>query len=100
MTAILDKGPKPAIGNYYGFDHVLWWVGNAKQAAEWYCVKFGFEPVAYRGLETGHRDVVSHVIKQARTPAAQLPHADTRSRGHASAYPKPRTTRSLCSPRH
>ena len=66
MTAILDKGPKPAIGNYYGFDYVHWWVGNAKQAAEWYCARFGFHPVAYRGLETGHRDVVSHVIKQVR----------------------------------
>ncbi len=24
----------------------------------------GFEPIAYRGLETGHRDVVSHVVRQ------------------------------------
>jgi len=65
MTSFQDKGSKPAVGNYYGFDHVVWWVGNAKQAAEWYCIRFGFEPVAYRGLETGHREVVSHVLKQA-----------------------------------
>jgi len=64
MTSFQDKGSKPAVGNYYGFDHVVWWVGNAKQAAEWYCIRFGFEPVAYRGLETGHREVVSHVLKQ------------------------------------
>lgn len=37
----------------------------------------GFEPLAYKGLETGSREVVSHVIKQGkvspypRTPLAQ-----------------------------
>lgn len=40
------------------------WVGNAKQAASYYCTRFGFERVAYRGLETNHRDVVSHVLRQ------------------------------------
>jgi 4-hydroxyphenylpyruvate dioxygenase len=45
---------------------VTLWVGNAKQAASYYCTRFGFEQVAYRGLETGHRDVVSHVIRQDR----------------------------------
>jgi 4-hydroxyphenylpyruvate dioxygenase len=64
MTSHTEKGPKPEFGNYYGFDHVLWWVGNAKQAADWFCARFGFERVAYRGLETGHRDVVSHVVRQ------------------------------------
>eukprot|EP00762_Andalucia_godoyi_P000101 ANDGO_02352.mRNA.1 4-hydroxyphenylpyruvate dioxygenase len=52
---------------YFGFDHILLWVGNAKQAADWYCGRFGFSRVAYRGLETGARDVVSHVIQQDRT---------------------------------
>jgi len=46
------------------FDHVKLWVGNALQASSWFCLRFGFEPYAYRGLETGSRDVVSHVIKQ------------------------------------
>ncbi|CAF4423941.1 unnamed protein product, partial [Adineta steineri] len=40
------------------------WVGNALQASQWFCLRFGYEPHAYRGLETGSRDVVSHVIKQ------------------------------------
>ena len=40
------------------------WVGNAKQASSFYCTRFGFERVAYRGLETDHRDYVSHVLKQ------------------------------------
>ncbi|XP_039218720.1 4-hydroxyphenylpyruvate dioxygenase isoform X1 [Crotalus tigris] len=33
-------------------------------AASFYCNKMGFEELAYRGLETGSREVVSHVIKQ------------------------------------
>uniref|UniRef100_A0A8C9QC94 4-hydroxyphenylpyruvate dioxygenase n=1 Tax=Spermophilus dauricus TaxID=99837 RepID=A0A8C9QC94_SPEDA len=41
-------------------------VGNAKQAASFYCSKMGFEPLAYRGLETGSREVVSHVVKQGK----------------------------------
>uniref|UniRef100_A0A7N6BJ03 4-hydroxyphenylpyruvate dioxygenase n=1 Tax=Anabas testudineus TaxID=64144 RepID=A0A7N6BJ03_ANATE len=45
-------------------DHATFWVGNAKQAASYYCNKLGFEPLAYRGLETGSREVVSHVVKQ------------------------------------
>lgn len=36
------------------------------QAASFYCTKMGFEPLAYRGLETGSRQVVSHVIKQGQ----------------------------------
>jgi len=59
-----ERGPKPELGNYYGFDHVHFWVGNAKQAAGWYIARMGFSPFAYKGLETGNRDVVTHVIKQ------------------------------------
>eukprot|EP01133_Synstelium_polycarpum_P001481 gene1481-1719_t len=33
------------------------------QAAAWYIARFGFENVAYRGLETGDREYVTHVIK-------------------------------------
>uniref|UniRef100_A0A665X066 4-hydroxyphenylpyruvate dioxygenase n=1 Tax=Echeneis naucrates TaxID=173247 RepID=A0A665X066_ECHNA len=39
---------------------------NAKQAASFYCNKLGFEPLAYQGLETGNRDVVSHAVKQGK----------------------------------
>lgn len=46
------------------FDHIRFWVGNAKQAAHWYCVNFGFSPFAYRGLETGSRKKVAHAIRQ------------------------------------
>lgn len=51
-------------GKLIHFDHVTFWVGNAKQAAAYYCNHMGFEPFAYRGLETGTRDVVSHAVKQ------------------------------------
>ncbi|XP_013413991.1 4-hydroxyphenylpyruvate dioxygenase [Lingula anatina] len=64
MTTYTDKGPKPDAGQFKSFDHVTFWVGNAKQAATFYCVRMGFEPFAYKGLETGSRQVVSHVVKQ------------------------------------
>ncbi|KAK2166265.1 hypothetical protein LSH36_40g08003 [Paralvinella palmiformis] len=64
MTTYNNRGPKPESGKFLDFDHVTFWVGNAKQAASHYCVRLGFEPFAYKGLETGSRDVVAHVIRQ------------------------------------
>jgi len=64
MTTYSDKGEKPARGRFLHFHSLTFWVGNAKQAASFYCNKMGFEELAYRGLETGSREVVSHVIKQ------------------------------------
>lgn len=54
---------RPEIGVFYGFDHVTFWVGNAKQAASYYCSRLGFEYEAYQGLETGNRDFATHVVK-------------------------------------
>ncbi|XP_061904242.1 4-hydroxyphenylpyruvate dioxygenase [Entelurus aequoreus] len=64
MTTYTDKGEKPERGKFVKFHHISFWVGNAKQAASFYCDKMGFEPLAYKGLETGSREVVSHVIRQ------------------------------------
>ncbi|XP_053562322.1 4-hydroxyphenylpyruvate dioxygenase isoform X1 [Bombina bombina] len=64
MTSYTDKGEKHERGRFLSFHHLTFWVGNAKQAASFYCNKMGFEPFAYKGLETGSREVVSHVIKQ------------------------------------
>ncbi|GCB65054.1 hypothetical protein scyTo_0004707, partial [Scyliorhinus torazame] len=64
MTTYTDKGEKPEKGRFISFHHLTFWVGNAKQAATYYCNKFGFEPVAYKGLETGNREMVTHVIRQ------------------------------------
>lgn len=57
---------RPEVGRYSGFHHMRLWVGNAKQAADWYVARFGFSRIAYRGLETGHRDVATHVVSQGR----------------------------------
>ncbi|KAH6606678.1 4-hydroxyphenylpyruvate dioxygenase [Trichoderma cornu-damae] len=48
--------------DFTGYDHVTWWVGNAKQAAAYYTALFGFETTAYRGLETGCRYFASYVV--------------------------------------
>lgn len=45
-------------------DHVEFYVGNAKQAAHYYRTAFGFTNAAYRGLETGSRDLASYVMQQ------------------------------------
>jgi 4-hydroxyphenylpyruvate dioxygenase len=50
----------------HGIDHVELWVGNAAQAAYFYREAFGFQQVAYAGLETGVRDRVSFVLQQGR----------------------------------
>lgn len=63
MTTYTDKGVKPDKGRFLNFDHVSFIVGNAKQAASYYCVHMGFQPLAYKGLETGSRDVVCHVVR-------------------------------------
>ncbi|THD69509.1 4-hydroxyphenylpyruvate dioxygenase [Robertkochia marina] len=47
-----------------GTDYVELYVGNAKQAAHYYQSAWGFQPVAYAGLETGIRDRVSYVLQQ------------------------------------
>jgi 4-hydroxyphenylpyruvate dioxygenase len=49
-----------------GYDHVEFYVGNAKQAAHFYDKTFGFKPVAKMGLETGCRDRASYVMQQGR----------------------------------
>lgn len=47
-----------------GTDYVEFYVGNAKQAAHFYKTAFGFQSFAYKGLETGSKEVVSYVLKQ------------------------------------
>ena len=46
------------------FDHIEFYVGNARQAALFYSQFFGFTITAYRGLETGSREVASYVVEQ------------------------------------
>jgi 4-hydroxyphenylpyruvate dioxygenase len=47
-----------------GTDYIEFWVGNARQAAQFYRGAFGFKLTAYRGPETGVRDRASYLIEQ------------------------------------
>ena len=47
-----------------GTDHIELIVGNAKQSAYYYMNAWGFQPLAYRGLETGNAESVSYVLRQ------------------------------------
>lgn len=60
-----------------GFDHIEFYVGNALQASYYYSRGFGFDVVAYRGLETGERETTSYVLRQSNVSlvltSAQIP---------------------------
>ena len=47
-----------------GTDYIEFYVGNAKQSAHYYKTAFGYQSLAYAGLETGIRDRTSYVLKQ------------------------------------
>ena len=47
-----------------GTDYVEFYVGNAKQAAHYYKTAFGYQSLAYAGLETGIKDRTSYVLAQ------------------------------------
>ena len=58
--------PSTQVTNLHGYDHITWYVGNAKQAATYYVARMGFQHIAYRGLETGSRSIASHVVSNGR----------------------------------
>jgi 4-hydroxyphenylpyruvate dioxygenase len=47
-------------------DHLHFYVGNAKHAMYYWWKGFGFEPVAYSGLETGNREFASYVMRSGQ----------------------------------
>lgn len=49
-----------------GTDYIEMYVGNAQQAAHFYRSAFGFQLVAYSGLETGNKTNVSYVLEQGK----------------------------------
>lgn len=57
-----DYAVQAGVADFQGYDHVTWWVGNAKQVAQYYNSIFGFQTVAYQGLETGNRYCTSWVV--------------------------------------
>lgn len=48
----------------HDYDYLEFFVGNAKQSAYYYRSAFGFQLVAYAGLETGIRDRASYLLQQ------------------------------------
>jgi 4-hydroxyphenylpyruvate dioxygenase len=56
------RDPFPVIG----MDHVRFFVGNARQAAHFYCSALGMTCVAYRGPETGSRDLAEYVVTSGK----------------------------------
>ncbi len=49
-------------GQILGWDHLEWWVGNARAVTAWLTSGFGFRVVAYAGPETGVADRASYVL--------------------------------------
>lgn len=52
--------------NIKSVDHIHFYVGNAKQAMYYWWKGFGFQPIAYSGLETGNRDFASYVLQSGQ----------------------------------
>jgi 4-hydroxyphenylpyruvate dioxygenase len=48
-------------------DHVHLLVGNAFQSMHFLQSRFGFTPIGYQGLETGHRNHISYAMVQGNT---------------------------------
>jgi len=61
-TVRSDSAPQ-----YRGYDHITWYVGNAKQAASFYMTRMGFRPLAQKGLETGSRLIAAHAISNGKS---------------------------------
>jgi 4-hydroxyphenylpyruvate dioxygenase len=71
-----------------GIDHVRFIVGNALQAAHYYSTAFGMTLVAYRGPETGHRDLAEYVLTSgsARFVLTGSVHANTSAAEHHARH--------------
>ena len=74
--------PSATALDFQAYDHVTWWVGNAKQAASYYVTRMGFSYQAHQGLETGSKYIASYIIANGsavfvlRSPIRGLASAD------------------------
>lgn len=69
LTHTLQSEKEAAIPDFLpinGTDHVEFYVGNAKQSAYYYQAAFGYNLVAYAGLETGSKEFASYVLQQGK----------------------------------
>jgi len=63
MTDTTLARPAPSVADQLrGWDHIEWWVGNARAVTAWLTGGFGFHVTAYAGPETGVADRVSYVL--------------------------------------
>ena len=58
-----------------GTDPVELIVGNAKQSAYYYMNAWGFQPVAYKGLETGDAERPATCFVRTRSPSSSPRHS-------------------------
>src|SRR5207247_9184922 len=64
MTDVRSSGMTSDILPLRRIDHVRFFVGNARQSAYFYRNAFGFDVVAYAGLETRLRHEAGYVLRQ------------------------------------
>jgi 4-hydroxyphenylpyruvate dioxygenase len=64
VAEVIEQAVAAAPPVLTGTDHIELWVGNARQAAQFYRGTFGFDVIAYAGPETGLRDRASYVLEQ------------------------------------
>jgi 4-hydroxyphenylpyruvate dioxygenase len=64
MDVTTHTDPRASALGSLDWDHLHFYVGNARQAAHFYATAFGFSPIAYAGPETGVRDRASYVLEQ------------------------------------
>src|SRR4051812_31693720 len=62
----LHKNSTPDFLPLNGTDYIEFYVGNAKQSAYYYQMAWGYELIAYAGLETGVKDRASYVLQQGK----------------------------------
>eukprot|EP00923_Selenidium_pygospionis_P039297 GHVN01068378.1.p1 GENE.GHVN01068378.1~~GHVN01068378.1.p1 ORF type:complete len:371 (-),score=47.41 GHVN01068378.1:1457-2569(-) len=62
-----QPAPPQAPLTLLGIAYVEFYVSSAKQAAFYFNGTLGFQPVGYRGLETGSKDVCSYHLQQGKT---------------------------------
>jgi 4-hydroxyphenylpyruvate dioxygenase len=64
-STTLTTTAAPTVASHLrGWDHLEWWVGNARAVTAWLTSGFGFDVVAYAGPETGVSDRVSYLLAQ------------------------------------
>jgi 4-hydroxyphenylpyruvate dioxygenase len=65
MTTSAPSASHPSLAEQIlGWDHLEWWVGNARAVTAWLASGFGFRVAAYAGPETGMADRVSYLLEQ------------------------------------